>query len=381
MSTTLPQTQLQLHSLVTPEGELQLSLAEVALEAPGPDQVVVRVEATPINPSDLGGLFAGASPATFESTGTPGHPSLKGQVPAAALTALRPRMGERLVVGNESAGVVVAAGSNPEAQQLLGKTVSLSGGEMYQQYRTIAAADCLVLQADATPADGASSFVNPLTAQAMVEVMRGEGHTALIHTAAASNLGQMLNRICIADGVDLVNIVRRPEQAALLREQGAKWVVDTSSADFEAELLAAVTATGATIAFDAIGGGELAGQILTAIERAASAAATEYSRYGSSTHKQVYLYGGLDRSPTILNRSYGMAWGVNGWLLTPFLQRAGAETANRLRARVAAELTTTFASHYTDEITLAEMLDPANIAVYSKFSTGRKFLVNPSLVR
>ena len=381
MSTTLPQTQTQLHSLVTPEGELQLSLAEVALDAPGPDQVVVRVEATPINPSDLGGLFAGANPVAFESTGTPGHPSVKGQVPAAALPALRPRVGERLVVGNESAGVVVAAGSSPEAQQLLGKTVALSGGEMYQQYRTIKAKDCLVLGDDATPADGASSFVNPLTSQAMVEVMRAEGHKALIHTAAASNLGQMLNRICIADGVDLVNVVRRPEQAALLREQGAKWVVDTSSADFEAELLAAVTATGATIAFDAIGGGELASQILTAIERAASAAATEYSRYGSSTHKQVYIYGGLDRSPTILNRSYGMAWGVNGWLLTPFLQRAGAETVNRLRARVAAELTTTFASNYTDVITLAEMLDPANIAAYSKFSTGRKFLVNPSLVR
>lgn len=381
MSNALPETQLQLHSLVTAEGELQLSLAEVPLDAPTADQVVVRVEATPINPSDLGGLFAGANAAAFEQTGTPGHPSLKGRVPAAALPALRPRVGEPLVVGNESAGVVVAAGSSPEAQALLGKTVALSGGEMYQQFRTIKAKECLLLAEGAKPADGASSFVNPLTSQAMVEVMRAEGHTALIHTAAASNLGQMLNRICIADGVELVNVVRRPEQAALLREQGAKWVVDTSSADFEAELLEAIAATGATIAFDAIGGGELASQLLTAIERAASAAATEYSRYGSSTHKQVYIYGGLDRSPTILNRAYGMAWGVSGWLLTPFLQRAGAETANRLRARVAAELTTTFASHYTDEITLAEMLDPANIAVYSKFTTGRKFLVNPSLVR
>ena len=381
MSNALPRTQLQLHSLVTPEGELHLSLAETPLAAPGSDEVVIRVEASPINPSDLGGLFAGANWAEFESVGTPAAPALRGRVPAASMPALRPRIGERLVVGNESAGVVVATGDSPEAQALLGKTVALNGGEMYQQFRTLKAKHCLVLRDGDRPADGASSFVNPLTSQAMVEVMRMEGHKALVHTAAASNLGQMLNRICIADGVDLVNVVRRPEQVAMLRAQGAKWVVDTSAPDFEAELLAAITATGATLAFDAIGGGELASQLLTAMERAASASATEYSRYGSTVHKQVYIYGGLDRSPTILNRAYGMSWGVNGWLLTPFLQRAGAEVAERLRARVAAELTTTFASHYTDEITLAEMLDPGNIAQYAKYSTGRKFLVNPALVR
>ena len=288
-------------------------------------------------------------------------------------------MGERLVVGNESAGVVVAAGSNPEAQHLLGKTVALTGGEMYQQYRTVKANDCLVLDAQSTPADGASSYVNPLTSQAMVEVMRLEGHKALVHTAAASNLGQMLNRICIADGVDLVNVVRSPEQVALLRAQGAKWVVDTSSADFDVELFAAISATGATLAFDAVGGGELASKLLTAMERAISATATEYSRYGSATHKQVYIYGGLDRSPTILHRAYGMSWGVNGWLLTPFLERAGDEIVGRMRNRVATELRTTFASHYTDVISLADMLDPEKIAVYAKFATGRKFLVNPAL--
>ena len=360
MSTTLPQTQLQLQSLVTEDGELRLALVEAPVIAPSAEQVVVRVEATPINPSDMGGLFATVNAATLESAGTPEFPALKGQISAAAFPALRARVGDPLTAG---------------------KTVALTGGEMYQQYRTVNAQDCLVLEEGTRPADGASCYVNPLTAQAMVEVMRAESHTALVHTAAASNLGQMLNRICIADGVDLVNVVRRPEQAAMLREQGAKWVVDSSEPDFEEKLLEAITATGATLAFDAIGGGTLASQLLSAMERALSSKATTFSRYGSATHKQVYIYGGLDRSPTVLNRSYGMAWGVNGWLLTPFLQRVGVETAQRLRDRVAAELLTTFASTYTDEISLAGMVDLANVAVYSKSSTGRKFLVNPSLGR
>ena len=381
MSTTLPQTQLQLQSLVTEDGELRLALVEAPVIAPSAEQVVVRVEATPINPSDMGGLFATVNAATLESAGTPEFPALKGQIPAAALPALRARVGDPLTAGNEGAGVVVAAGDSPEAQRLLGRTVALTGGEMYQQYRTVNAQDCLVLEEGTRPADAASCFVNPLTSQAMVEVMRAEGHTALVHTAAASNLGQMLNRICIADGVDLVNVVRRPEQAAMLREQGAKWVVDSSEPDFEEKLLEAITATGATLAFDAIGGGTLASQLLSAMERALSSNATTFSRYGSATHKQVYIYGGLDRSPTVLNRSYGAAWGVSGWLLTPFLQRVGVETAQRLRDRVAAELLTTFASTYTDEISLAGMVDLANVAVYSKSSTGRKFLVNPSLGR
>ena len=381
MSTTLPQTQLQLQSLVTEDGELRLALVEAPVIAPSAEQVVVRVEATPINPSDMGGLFATVNAATLESAGTPEFPALKGQIPAAALPALRARVGDPLTAGNEGAGVVVAAGDSPEAQRLLGRTVALTGGEMYQQYRTVNAQDCLVLEEGTRPADGASCYVNPLTAQAMVEVMRAESHTALVHTAAASNLGQMLNRICIADGVDLVNVVRRPEQAAMLREQGAKWVVDSSEPDFEEKLLEAITATGATLAFDAIGGGTLASQLLSAMERALSSNATTFSRYGSATHKQVYIYGGLDRSPTVLNRSYGAAWGVSGWLLTPFLQRVGAETAQRLRDRVAAELLTTFASTYTDEISLAGMVDLANVAVYSKSTTGRKFLVNPSLGR
>lgn len=379
--TALPKTQLQLQSLVTESGELQLSLVEAPVPTPAADEVIVRIEATPINPSDLGGLFAGASAADFVQGGSADRPTITGQVPEAALPALRPRIGEALVVGNEGAGIVVAAGSNPEAQQLLGKTVSLMGGDMYQQYRAFKTTDCLVLDAESTPADGASTYVNPLTSQAMVEVMRLEGHKALVHTAAASNLGQMLNRICIADGVDLVNVVRRPEQVALLRSQGAKWVVDTSSPSFEEELYAAISATGATIAFDAVGGGELASQLLTAMERAASASATEYSRYGSTTHKQVYLYGGLDRNPTVLNRRYGASWGVSGWLLTPFLQRAGDEIVGRIRTRVATELRTTFASHYTDVLSLADMLDPAQIAEYVTFSTGRKFLVNPALTK
>jgi NADPH2:quinone reductase len=288
------------------------------------------------------------------------------------------RFGISMPVGNEGAGVVIETGSSAAARALKGKTVAVPGGAMYSQYRAIPAEQCLVLPAGATAAEGASSFVNPLTALSMVETMRSEGHTALVHTAAASNLGQMLNRICIKEQIALVNIVRSQSQADLLRSIGAVYVCDSTAPTFMKDLIGALTATGATLAFDAIGGGKLAGQILTCMEAALNAKPTQYSRYGSPIHKQVYVYGGLGMGPIELHRNFGFAWGVGGWLVTPFLQKIGAAATERLKQRVAAELKTTFASHYAGELSLYEALDLKTIAIYSKASTGHKYLINPN---
>lgn len=374
---TVPSTMRQLRSLVTADGTLELSILEVDTPQPTGSEVLVQMEAAPINPSDLGLLLAAADVTRASASGTAEHPVVTAPIAAEAMAGLAARVGESMAVGNEGCGVVVAAGDAPDAQALIGRRVALVGGATYAEYRAVGTMFCIVLPDDATPQQGASCFVNPLTALGMVETMRLEGHTALVHTAAASNLGQMLNRLCLADGVSLVNIVRRPEQAALLREQGAVHVCDTSSTSFVDDLTAALAATGATLAFDAIGGGPLAGQILSAMEVAINSTATSYSRYGSDVHKQVYIYGGLDRGPTQFSRTFGMAWGIGGWLLTPFLGRIGLEGMLRLRERVAAELTTTFASHYTDEITLAAVLDPAVMAAYARQATGQKFLIRP----
>ncbi|MBI5259875.1 MAG: zinc-binding dehydrogenase [Burkholderiales bacterium] len=378
MTLPIPPHGLQLRSEVRASGELVLSLAEVPTPTPGPDEVLVRVEASPINPSDIGLLFGAADMGSAQLGGTAERPVLTARIPDKYMKAMAGRVGQSLPVGNEGAGTVVAAGSSPAAQALLGRTVAGLGGAMYAQYRCLPVAQCLVLPEGATAAEGASCFVNPLTALGMVETMRREGHTALVHTAAASNLGQMLNRICLKDGIALVNIVRKPEQAALLRGQGAQHVVDSSAPDFIEALTEAVAATGATIAFDAIGGGRLAGQILGAMEAAAVRKATEYSRYGSNTFKQVYIYGGLDTGPTEVVRNFGMTWGMGGWLLFPFLQRVGPAVAQALKDRVAAELKTTFASHYAGEISLAEALQPTHISRYGQRATGAKFLINPS---
>lgn len=371
-------TGLELRSLVKPSGELELSLQSVATPEPAPDEVVVRIEATPINPSDIGLLFGAADIGTAKVSGTPANPVVTAQIPQRLMKSMAARLGQSLPVGNEGAGVVVAAGASPAAQALLGKTVALIGGAMYAQYRCIKVEQCLLLPPGTTSAEGASCFVNPLTALGMVETMRREGHKALVHTAAASNLGQMLNKICLKDQIDLVNIVRKPEQVALLKRLGASYVCDSSAPTFMADLTQALVDTGATIAFDATGGGKLAGQILTCMEAALNRNATEYSRYGSTTHKQVYLYGGLDTGPTEFNRNFGMAWGIGGWLLFPFLQRIGAPAAQALRQRVAAELKTTFASSYSKEISLAEALQPEAIAVYGERATGAKYLINPN---
>ncbi len=371
-------TALQLRSLIKRGGELELSLASVDIPQPGPDEVLIRVEASPLNPSDLGLLFGAADMSTAKASGTAGQPVVTARVPEAAMRSMAGRVDVSMPVGNEGAGVVVEAGSSAAAQALLGKTVAAIGGAMYSQYRCIPADQCLVLPEGATPAEGASSFVNPLTALGMVETMRREGHTALVHTAAASNLGQMLNQICLKDGVGLVNIVRKQEQADLLKAQGAVHVCNAASPTFLQDLTEAIAATGATLAFDATGGGKLAGQILSCMEAALSRKAGEYSRYGSTTHKQVYLYGGLDTSPTEFTRNFGMAWGMGGWLLFPFLQKIGPHAAGALKQRVVAELKTTFASHYSKEISLAEVLDLDVIAVYNRRATGEKYLINPN---
>jgi NADPH:quinone reductase-like Zn-dependent oxidoreductase len=380
MTADLPDTALELRSLVTSDGTLELSLREVPVPTPATNEVVVRVEASPINPSDLGLLVASADMTTATVTGPPERPVVTASLGAGSLGALSARLDESLPVGNEGAGTVVAAGWSPAAQALLGKTVGIAGGAMYSQYRVVDAAACLVLPEGTTAKDGASSFVNPLTALGMVETMRREGHSALVHTAAASNLGQMLVRVCLADGIPLVNIVRKADQEELLRSLGAVHVCNSASPTFTTDLIKALTATSATLAFDATGGGTLAGQILNGMEVAASSADSTgagYSRYGSNVHKQVYIYGGLDTGPTILTRNFGMAWGIGGWLLTPFLQNAGAETIGRLRARVAAGLTSTFASTYTREVSLAGMLAPDAFTAYVKRATGEKFLVTP----
>jgi NADPH:quinone reductase-like Zn-dependent oxidoreductase len=369
---------LQLRSIIKNSGELELSLVPVATPEPDPDQVVVRVEASPINPSDLGLLTGAADMSTAKSSGSGDKTVVTATVPQAAMKAMAGRLDESMPVGNEGAGVVVKTGSSDAAKALLGKTVAMIGGAMYAQYRVMKAADCLVLPPGTTPAEGASCFVNPLTALGMVETMRREGHKALVHTAAASNLGQMLNRICVQDGIDLVNIVRSDEQARLLRGIGARYICNSTSPAFMEDLTQALVETGATLAFDAIGGGKLAGQILTCMEVAANKTAKVYSRYGSSVHKQVYVYGGLDPRPIELNRAFGMAWGVGGWLLFPFLQKIGPADGQKLRQRVAAELKTTFASHYTKVVSLQEVLQLDNIAVYSKRATGEKFLINPN---
>jgi len=377
VSDDVPARALQLRSLVTDQATIQVSLESVDVPVPGPDQVLIRMEAAPLNPSDLGLLFGGADLSNAAAAGTVDLPVITAPLPPAAARAARARVGKSLPVGNEGAGTVVATGSSDAAQRLLGKTVAVAGGEMYAQYRCIGAAACLVLPDGVDAIAGAASFVNPMTVLGMVETMRDEGHTALIHTAAASNLGQMLNRVCIEDEIPLVCIVRSPAQVKLLTDQGARHVLDSTAESFMDGLTAAIAETSATIAFDAVGGGLLASRILTCMEAALSAG-SPFSRYGSAVHKQVYIYGSLDRSPTELTRSYGLAWGVGGWLLTPFLIKAGPARSAAMRERVARGLTTTFASSYAGRLSFVEALQPEAVAAYASMATGTKYLIIPN---
>jgi NADPH2:quinone reductase len=375
---TIPATALQLRSTVTQDGKVQISLVTMPVPTPVNDEILVRVDAAPINPSDMGLLFGGADVTTAAAEGGGADTIVSATLPPAAVAAQAGRVGQSLPVGTEGAGEVVAAGDDPEAQALLGKIVALSSGSMYSQYRSIRARHALVLPEGTTAVEGASCFVNPLTVLGFLKTMEIEGYSALVHTAAASNLGQMLVKVCQKDGIPLVNIVRRPEQAELLRSIGAQYVIDSSRPSFMADLTDAIAETGATVGFDATGGGKLAGQILTAMEAALNRNAKEFSRYGSTTHKQVFIYGGLDRGPTEFNRAFGMSWGISGWLLTPWLQKLGPDAAQEMRERVAREVKTTFASSYTKEVSLIEALDPANIAVYGKQATGEKYLIRPN---
>ena len=369
---------LQLCSTVRKEGHLELSLVEVDMPTPGEDDVVIRVEASPINPSDLGLLFGMADMSTATLSGTGSNSLLTATIPKAMLRQVAARIDQSLPAGNEGAGVVVSAGSSQRAQSLVGKTVATLGGAMYAQYRMTRVDQCLVLPEGTTAVEGASCFVNPLTVLGMVGTMHLEGHTALVHTAAASNLGQMLVKLCVNEDVPLVNVVRKQEHVELLKSLGATHVCNSGEPDFMEKLIDALADTAATLGFDATGGGPLPGQLLTAMEVAANRSAGEFNRYGSTTHKQVYIYGGLDRNPTVLNRSFGMAWGLGGWLLPYFLQRVGDEEAETLRQRVAAEITSTFASSYTEIVSLEEAISPDAVARYGMQATGEKFLINPN---
>lgn len=370
-------TGLQLHSLIKDSGELELSLRQIPVAEPAEDEVIIRVEAAPLNPSDFGLLFGAADMTTAKTSGTAEFPLVTATVPATAMPAMQGRLNQSMLVGNEGAGVVVKAGASAEAQALLGKTVATFGGAMYAQYRCANAAQCVALPDDCTAADGAAMFVNPLTALCMVDVMRKEGHKAIVHTVAASNLGQMLLKLCQKENISLVNIVRSQSQHDLLKEMGATWVCNSASPDFLQELRNAIEATGATLVFDAIGGGDLLTQIMAVMEKSL-AQSEPYSRYGSSMRKQAYIYGVLDRSPTTIRLNFGFAFGISGWLLTHYLQTLSTSERLQMQARVLSDLKTVFACHYTKVVSLAEALHLDEIAIYCQRATGGKYLINPS---
>ena len=371
-------TNLELRSLIKESGELELCLVESPVPVPGEDEIIIAMQAAPINPTDLLLLFGPADPGQAQARGSAERPVVTIPVPAAALASFSKRFGKSLLTGSEGAGVVTAAGAGAMAQALLGRTVGTVGDGAFARYRKARAADCLPLPAGVTAAEGAHWFINPMTALGMVGTLRAEGHRALVHTAAASSLGQILVRLCQREGVPLVNIVRRAEQAETLRALGAEHVCDSSLPTFAEDLRGALKATGATLAFDAIGGGPLAGQILSAMEAVQIADLPEFSRYGSTVPKQVYIYGGLDPRPRELAGRYGMAWGVGGWVVTSFLQKAGPARVGELRAQIAAELKTTFANSYRRTLSLAELLQPEIIQEYTRKATGGKFLLDPS---
>ena len=370
--------QIQIRSTIHDDLSLEVALVQEPIPTPGPNEVLVELQAAPINPSDMLLLFGPVDPNSIVVENGIDGPVVSGKIFDKAREIIRNRIGRSMVVGNEGAGLVIAAGESDEAQSLKGKTVGVFGGGMYSQYRCVNINQCLALRDNTSAEQGASCFVNPMTALGMVETMRMEGHSALVHTAAASNLGKMLNRICTTDKIELVNIVRSDAQKKLLDERGSLYTIDSTSAQFRSELMSALSVTRATLAFDAVGGGKLAEQILSCMEIAAQSTSAEYSPYGSSIHKQVYIYGGLDLSPTVLNRNFGLSWGIGGWLLMPFMMRAGKELVDAMKTRVANEITTTFSSSYARKVSLEEALSLDAISLYSKRSTGEKVLIQPN---
>ncbi|HEY1552765.1 MAG TPA: hypothetical protein VGG28_33275 [Kofleriaceae bacterium] len=358
-----------LHSTLSADGHIHLALANVELGEPGPDEVIVRIDAAPVNPTDLVLMLAMAD----LSKATVRGGELIAPVSPHVLAVFPGRIDRALPIGTEGAGTVIAAGAN--AQALVGKVVAAAGGGMFATHRKLPAVAVRELPAGRTAEDGASSFVNPMTALSFVETMRAEGHKAIVHTAAASNLGQMLVKICAADGVPLVNIVRRAAQVEQLRGVGAAHVVDSSATTFAADLVSAIAATGATLAFDAIGGGSQVSQILDAMERVAARSMTTFSHYGSTTFKQAYVYGSLDRSPTTLVRTFGLSWSIGGYLVSNALRKLGGEAYGRMVKRVMSELTTTFASSYKAKIALDQLLDPDTVRACAAMTTGEKYLI------
>lgn len=378
MSTAIshPSKGKELRTLVTEDGTLKLAIEEFPIPEPKAHEVIVKIEATAINPSDVGVVIGFPALGSIDVFGTNATPKNPVKIPASFLPAYKGRFGMNLPAGNEGAGRVIAAGA--DAQHLMGKVVALFGMSSYAEYRCVPAQACMPMNEGTTPRQAAAACVNPLTVLAMIETMKMENHTAMINTAAASNLGQMLVKACADDGIPLVNIVRKEAQVDLLKSIGAKYVCNSSAPTFSQDLLNAIVETGATLGFDAIGGGEMVNHILDAMEKAEQKKATAFSRYGSTTHKQVYIYGGLTHKPTVLKRSYGMFWGVGGWLVTPIIQRVGPEKFTEMKKRVADEITTTFKSEFYKEISLEEAIMPDTICAYAKQQSGRKYLINPT---
>lgn len=368
---------LELRTTVTSAGRVEVTLVDTALPDPQSDEIIVQVEAAPLNPSDIAVLFGPADLASLEAGGDDQRPTLSATIPEMARGAVSARVGQSLRVGGEGAGTIVAAGSG--AEHLIGKRVAIQGGGTFAQFRTVRAGNYLVLPDGTEAADAASLMVNPTTALCMVETMRMEGHGAIVHFAASSSLGQMLNKLCLRDGVGLVNVVRREEHKGLLKNAGAAFVLNSTDDDFETQLVEAVFKTGATIAFDPIGGGTQASQALAAMETAAARRMDNYDRYGSGMFKQVYIYGVLDPAPIQLDRWVAYDWAVGGWLVTRCLQRIGPVEEKRLRSRVVNEMTTTFETRYVATINLREMLHPRYARAYARRTTGEKYLVQPTL--
>ncbi len=368
----MPTTGKQLFATLAPDGQLTVEVADSEFPDPTGNQVLVKMEAAPINPSDLALLLGQADLESGEYS--PGK--LVATMPEPFHSASKGRHGQRLPVGNEGAGTVVATGTTDMAKALMGQRVACVPGHAYSQYATADAAMCLPL-GDLSSEVGASAFVNPMTALGFVENARMDGQKAIVHAAAASNLGQMLVKICQEDGMGLVNIVRKAEQETILRDLGAEWVVNSSAPDFLPKLMAAIDATDAYYGFDPIGGGTTVDACFKAMERVAVGKMKDYNRYGSNQQKRMFIYGRLDTGPTTLTPSYGFGWTLSGWLLTPFLAQAGVETMMRMRQRVLAGLTSTFASSYKRKVTLEQMLEKNAASDYRKMKTGEKYLVTP----
>lgn len=358
------------------DGTITVELAPLSLPAPTGSAVVVQVEAAPVNPSDTALMFAAADVANARFS----DGRIVANVPDPIVRAMEARHALPLQVGNECAGTVVAAGEHPAAQALIGKKVACTTGTGFATHTVADAAMVMALDEGITAEQGASSFVNPMTALGFVETMKREGFTGIVHTAAASNLGQMLVKICAADGIPLVNIVRSEQQVALLRDLGAQQVLNAAVPDFASQLADAISETGAMMAFDPIRGGTLANQIIVAMERAAKRANADapFTIYGSNIPKRLYVYGVLDFAPLMLSPGTDFAWQMGGWLLPNFLQSAGTDVMGRMRTRIQAELTTTFSSHYTARIGLAELLKPGVVKDYIAARTGQKYLLRPN---